>query len=134
MEPQSVFTQEILVPSEAIDANGHVNNLVYMHWFLQAAQAHAESAGWGEKACEAMGAMWVAKRHTIDYHHPAFVKEKLILKTWIESVERVKSIRRYRLEKADGTIVCSGETIWVFVDRQSLRPKRIPEAMAESFL
>jgi len=129
----SRYTKEIVVPDEAIDANGHVNNLVYMQWFIEAAQAHAEAAGWGEKACEALGAMWVARRHTIEYLHPAYKGERLMLTTWIDTVDKIKSVRKYRLEKEDGRSICEGETVWVFVDRQTLRPRRIPDAMAKHF-
>ena len=128
-----VFKKVFVVTDAAIDANGHVNNLVYLQWFVEAATEHAETVGWGQQACEEMGAMWVARRHTIEYLHPAYQGENLILSTWIDAIDKIKSVRKYRLEKENGPCICEGETVWVFVDRKTLRPQRIPEAMAKEF-
>lgn len=128
-----VFKKTFVVPDAVIDANGHVNNLVYLQWFVAAATEHAEAAGWGQEACEALGAMWVARRHTIEYLHPAYERDRLMLTTWIDAVDKIKSIRKYRLEKESGPCICEGETVWVFVDRKTLRPRRIPDEMAKQF-
>lgn len=128
-----VFKKVFVVTDDAIDVNGHVNNLVYLQWFLEAATEHAETAGWGQKAYEELGAMWVVKRHTIEYLHPAYEGDRLILTTWIDAVDKIKSVRKYRLEKENGTCICEGETIWVFVDSKTLRPRRIPDDMAKRF-
>ncbi|WP_353662535.1 acyl-CoA thioesterase [Hydrogenimonas sp. SS33] len=134
METTRRFVQKFRVPEEAIDSNGHVNNVVYLQWFADAAAEHARQNGWGEEACRRRGTMWVARKHCIEYLHPAFENDALVLTTWIERVERVKAIRKYTLEKEDGTPVSRGESEWVYLDAKRLRPIRIPDGMRHLFL
>ena len=79
----------------------------------------------------AHGAVWVARSHQIEYLRPVFEGDELVMKTWIATMERVKSLRRYEFV-VDGKTIVRGETDWVFVDAESGRPKRIPEGMKET--
>ena len=38
---KAVFRLEIVVPESTIDANGHVNNVHYVQWMQNAAEAHS---------------------------------------------------------------------------------------------
>lgn len=134
MQKPVLFTQILTVPAETIDANGHVNNLVYLQWFVEAAQKHADKEGWGNDMCRERGTAWVARSHRIEYLHPAYEGERLELTTWIERIERVRAVRRYRLVKSDGSTVAEGESVWVYVDADSLRPRKIPDEMARRFI
>ena len=134
MQKPVLHTETLTVPAEAIDANGHVNNLVYLHWFVEAAEKHAAKEGWGSDACRQRGTAWVARSHCVEYLHPAYEGERLELTTWIERIERVRAVRRYRLAKSDGSPVAEGESVWVYVDADSLRPRKIPDEMARRFI
>ena len=54
----------ITVPGSAIDTLGHVNNLVYLQWCLEAAEAH-----WKLVASDSLQQhyVWYVLRHSIDY-------------------------------------------------------------------
>ncbi len=117
-----------------IDFNGHVNNVTYLAWMIEAATKHSQSVGYGYEKCRSLGGTWVAKSHRIEYKKPAFEGEELEMQTWIETIGKILSIRRYQLLRpGDSATVCEGETEWVFVDTKRMRPMKIPAEMIEGF-
>ncbi len=134
MERSATFSYRFTVPKEAIDFNGHVGNVTYLQWMIEAATAHSESVGWGFEACKEAGGTWVAKSHHIEYRHPAFENDTLLMKTWLEPIGKIKAVRRYEIvRETDETLICEGVTEWIFVDIKSMRPMRIPRHIVESF-
>ena len=122
------------VKREDIDFNGHVNNVTYLSWMIEAATKHSESVGSGYEKCLEFGGTWVAKSHTIEYKKPSFLNDELQMKTWIEDIGKILSIRRYELTRlSDGVVILEGKTEWVFVDAKKMRPMKIPEGVIEGF-
>ena len=127
-----IYTFGVL--AEHIDLNKHVNNVTYLTWMMEAAARHSNSVGFGFEQCRDLGGTWVAKSHTIEYRKPAFEGEELQMETWIESIGKVMSVRRYRLTRpVDDAVICEGKTEWVFVDARRQRPTKIPQEIIEAF-
>jgi acyl-CoA thioester hydrolase len=106
----------IEVPTSAIDALGHVNNVEYVRWMQEAATAHSDAAGC-TAATFADGAVWVVRSHHIEYLRPALAGDTVEVRTWVEDLRRVASLRRYEFVRpGDGAILARGETDWVYVD------------------
>ena len=127
------YTHEILVAPDAIDANGHVNNVEFVRWMQQAAVAHADVRGC-TAATFAAGAIWVVRSHRIEYRRPAFAGEMVRVVTWVENIRRAFSLRKYRFERgAENEVLAEGETDWVFVDAASGRPKSVPAEIGRMF-
>ena len=128
------FSYIFTVPSDAIDFNGHVNNVTYLQWMMEAASRHSRSVGMGFEQCLEHGGTWVAKSHTLEYKKPAFEGDQLQMETWIQTLGKVASQRRYKLTKTDdSSLIFEGKTEWVFVDRDRMRPMRIPEPVRGAF-
>jgi len=122
------------VNKDDIDFNGHVHNVTYLSWMIDAATKHSEAVGFGYEQCLELGGTWVAKSHTIEYKKPAFEGDELEMKTWIEEIGKVMSIRRYVLTRPNNdAIICEGKTEWVFVDSKKMRPMKIPLAIVDGF-
>jgi acyl-CoA thioester hydrolase len=129
-----VFREDIIVPAGAIDANGHVNNVVFVQWMQDVATRHFKSTGCAE-LMRAMGATWVVRSHTIEYLASAFADDRLNVSTWVVNFSRVRSLRHYRFARAsDGKVLVRGETDWVFVNTKTGRPCSIPEVIQKSFV
>lgn len=129
-----VYAHRLIVPPEAIDANGHVSNLEYLRWMQDAAVAHSDAAGWSAERYRAIGGTWVVRGHRIEYRQPAFEGQELVVQTWVTGFGRVKSQRRYRVWRpADRVVLAIGETDWVFLDLSSGRPRSILEELAAAF-
>jgi len=115
-----------VVPAE-IDGLGHVNNLVYLGWFLESSAAHTEACGMSGDPVPAENEGWVIRRHEIDYLAQVRPQDSVIIKTWIEKAEKASSTRRYEVvNAADGRLVCAGLTVWVWINYKTGRPVRIP--------
>lgn len=131
MDP--IFRYELLVPKEAEDQNGHVNNVEYLRWMQDAAMRHSEASGC-TAATNAAGATWVVRTHKIVYLKPAFAGDRVLVCTWVASLRRVQSLRRYKiLRQADRALLAHGETEWIFVDAQKGTLRSIPQDVKAAF-
>jgi acyl-CoA thioester hydrolase len=116
-----VYIRSFTIPAEAIDENGHVNNVAYVQWMQDIAVEHY--AAIGGIAAQGNDATWFIREHRIEYFLPAFAGEEIEIKTWVENVRRVRSLRKYEfVRKSDGKILVKGETDWVFVDAKTGAP------------
>jgi acyl-CoA thioester hydrolase len=121
------YTRSFKIPGDAIDENGHVNNVAYVQWMQDIAVEHYEAIG-GTQPMRLAAASWVVREHKIEYFLPAFAGEEIEIKTWVENIRRVRSLRKYEfLRKSDGKVLVQGETDWVYVDAKTGRPLPIPE-------
>lgn len=127
------YHYEFVVPTEVVDRNGHVNNVVYVQWMQDVAIAHATSVGCTAET-RALGATWVARSHQITYLRPAFEGDRLRLTTWITTLRKARSTRHYKfLRLSDDAVLATGATDWVFVDAVSHRPRTIPASVSGCF-
>ncbi len=132
--PAGLYRDEITVPASAIDDNGHVNNVAYVQWMQDVATRHFEALC-GRAALAASGGAWVVVSHKVEYLGAAFAGERLQVLTWVASLSRALSLRRYRfLRAADGKLLVRGETQWVFVSARTGRPMSIPAEMRQVFV
>jgi acyl-CoA thioester hydrolase len=128
-----VYRHEFRVPEDAVDRNGHVNNVVYVQWMQDAAVAHSNAAGC-TKATFDMGATWVIRSHRIEYLRPAFAGDEITVLTWVSNFRKARSLRKYKfVRETDGVVIARGETDWVFVDASTGRPRPIPDNVAQVF-
>jgi acyl-CoA thioester hydrolase len=132
MPISTTYSKLFFIPQSAIDENGHVNNVAYVQWMQDVAIEHYASIG----GIEAQGpeATWVVREHRIEYLLPAFAGEEIEVRTWVENIRRVRSLRKYEfIRKSDGKTLVKGETDWVFVNTKTGRPVLLPEEVTQVF-
>jgi len=128
-----VFRYDFTVSSEAIDGNGHVNNVAYVQWMQDVAIRHADASGCTRAARNA-GATWVVRKHRVEYLRPAFEGDPITVLTWVSHFRRALTLRKYKfIRTSDNTVLTRGETDWVFVDAASGRPRSIPLEVKSAF-
>lgn len=155
--PRSGFIAHVRVRFHECDPLGHVNNAVYLGFLEQAAIDHAAAAGWPASRLSAeIGAVFVARKHEIEFLLPSFENDILEIVTWPESMSGARAIRRYQIQRIDGDIhslpanrliaapdittasrdrlVVRASTEWVLANVDRGRPVRIPERLARDFL
>jgi acyl-CoA thioester hydrolase len=129
-----IYVRTFAVPAAAIDGLGHVNNLEYLRWMLDGAAEHTSAQGWPLERYVDLGAGWVVRSHTIEYLRPAFAGESIALATWVATMGRTSSTRKYLYyRRADDTVLATAQTLWVFVDLSTGRLTRIPDAVLAAF-
>jgi acyl-CoA thioester hydrolase len=133
MPISSTYSKTLSIPRSAIDENGHVNNVAYVQWMQDIAVEHYSSIG--GVAAQGEHATWVVREHRIEYLLPAFENEEIEIRTWVENIRRVRSLRKYEfVRKSDGRTLVRGETDWVFVDARTGMPRAIPADVSRVFL
>ena len=122
-----------ITPTPAdIDELGHVSNLVYLRWVLDVAMAHTRALGWDYAEYRALGAVFMVRRHEIDYVAQVTLGQPLRAETWVDSWRMASCIRKTELLR-DGVVVARAATTWAMISLESGRPQRIPEQLLALF-
>ncbi|GGK16577.1 thioesterase [Deinococcus malanensis] len=124
------------VQASDLDDLDHVNNTVYLSWCEAVARAHALRLDMGTAALAALGAVPVARQHTITYLRPALLGEVLRVRTALLEHAGLRSVRGYTIDRLTGAepqrlVEC--RTDWVWVDPVTGRPRRAPTDVATRF-
>jgi acyl-CoA thioester hydrolase len=154
LPPHAGYVAHYRVRHHEMDALGHVNNAVYLHYLEQTAIQHSAALGYSGERLRALGGLFIASRHEIDYLRPAVAGDLLQVVTWVAEMGGARSRRDYailrREEPTDGRIpadsvldagaAAPGEllvrarTQWAWVGVADGRPRRIPPALRAVFL
>jgi acyl-CoA thioester hydrolase len=129
-----IYEYRHTVRDDEIDQLGHANNVSYLEWMQRAAVAHSAAQGWPGERYQQLGSGWVVRSHRIEYQQPARAGDRILVRTWVATMKKVTSLRRYRiLRETDQTLLATAETRWAFVDYATGYPQRVPRQVADSF-
>ena len=127
-----IYSKSLTIPPSVIDENGHANNVAYVQWMQEIAVEHYIALG-GPEAQKPFGT-WLVREHKVEYLLPGMVGDEVEVRTWVENVRGVRSLRKYEfVKKKDGKTLVKGETDWVFVERRSGKPSAIPKEVRALF-
>ena len=130
----AIFEHPHCVTEAEIDALGHANNLAYLAWMQTAALAHSAAQGWPGEAYYRLGSGWVVRSHRINYVLPAFAADELVVRTWVATMKKASSLRRYDVVRpADGKTLAQAATDWAFIDFATGLPRRVPDEIRMAF-
>ncbi len=150
------FAAHFKVRHYEMDALGHVNNAVYLHYLEQAAYEHSAAAGFSDEQTRALGGIWIVRKHEIEYLRPATAGDVLQVVTWAVAFKGARAYRDYAIFRhgdasrpphglpADDFLppdqplpadpLVRARTLWVWVDLRTARPRRIPAALYPAFI
>lgn len=132
----AIYEHRLRVPPEAIDAQGHVNNLEYVRWMQDAAVAHSNAVGWNGQRYRELGSGWVVRSHKIEYLQAAFADDEIVVFTWVSNLRKIRSLRKYKIVRTgtdENVVLAVAETDWAFIGLDERVPRRIPPEVAEAF-
>jgi acyl-CoA thioester hydrolase len=128
------FTRRFRVRHGELDALGHVNNVAHVAYMQEAAIEASAHAGFTAAWYRERGTGWVVRRLTVRYLAPAGYGDELDLTTWVSALRGVRSTREYDLTRVgDGARVARGRAEWVYVDRATGQPARLPAEFRKGF-
>lgn len=123
------------VRSYECDAYGHVNHTNYLRYMQEAALDASAAVGYDEARYDALGHIWVIHETNIEYLRPLRFGDSVEVTTWVGDFRRVRSRRMYELRSvASGELVATATTDWVYIERATMRPARVPQEMIAAFL
>lgn len=115
-----------------MDVLNHVNNVKYVQWVNDVAEAH-----WLQNASDSIKKkyFWVLISHTIDYKKSAYLKDEILVKTYVKNSEGVKSTRIVEIyNKNTQDILATSETKWCLLNTKTQKPTRITEELKTLFI
>lgn len=135
MAESAIYIDNRVVCEDDLDELNHVNNLQYLRWTLKIANAHSKHVGWSADRYRESGTGWIVRSHKITYKLPAQLGDEVVIRTWLEELDRVSALRKYEIaRKSDDRIYAFAETRWVFVEFSTLKLTAIPEEVRSAFL
>tara|TARA_B100001175_G_C19133396_1_gene460036 strand:+ start:69 stop:458 length:390 start_codon:yes stop_codon:yes gene_type:complete len=122
---------EITVSKNDLDDLNHVNNVIYIHWVQEIAKKHWKSLVSNEII---KNYFWILLEHQIKYLFPAFLNDKIRLKTYIEKTDGVKSNRIVEIYNKDTKkLLVTSKTTWCLINANTGKPNRITEEIKKAF-
>jgi acyl-CoA thioester hydrolase len=126
-DDRAVYRTRWRVRVYELDANGHVNNAVFLNYAEHVATEHAEVLGLGRDWSSAQGATWVVHRHEIVFRRPAGYGDELEVSTRVASLKGARGVRRTSIVRvADQQSIAEITTEWAWVRVADGRPIRLP--------
>lgn len=120
---ETAFLRHFTAQPGDIDANGHVNNVVYLSWVQDVAIEHWRTITTAEMQ---QTHLWVALRHEIDYRDEVKLGETVEARTWVGEISGPRFARHVDIRKPGAARFSSRSiTQWCLIDAASRRPKRI---------
>lgn len=129
MRKDKVFELERRVTATEIDALDHVNNVVYLQWIQEIANAHWFQLSTPEQRDDIA---WVVIRHEIDYHKSARLNDVVTIRTWVGKTEGFRSVRHVEILNAEGAKILSSSTTYCLIDPKSFRPMKMTKEIRDS--
>ena len=125
----------LTVQSWQCDANGHVNNAVYLNFLESARVDFFRAAGASYRAMREQGFSFVVARICIDYRGEARMEDPLVVVT--EPVRRravgaVFAQKVFREDRAGRSLMAEAEVSWACLDTRG-KPTRIPLVLEPIF-
>jgi acyl-CoA thioester hydrolase len=131
-EGQQVFSLDFTPQPSDIDANGHVNNVVYLDWAQIIATAHWQAR---QPAEDQARWAWICLRHEVDYRRSLLLGETAKARTWVATAPEGPRFDRFvRIDGPDGAMCAQAKTTWCLIEQASGRPKRVPPEIVARFV
>ena len=132
--PPHAFSSRLTAAADEVDEFGHISNIVYLRWVQEAARQHASAVGWTVDAFRETGAIFIVRRHEIDYLQPVYAGDLVDVTTWVATYRGASCERHTRFVRAsDAHPIARVVSRWVFVATDKGRPRRIPAELAQAF-
>ena len=128
---RSTFEQVLQVEPADLDAQAHVNNVVYVRWVQDVAVAHWVALTTPADR-EAVG--WVTLRHEIDYLGPAVLGDAVRVRTHVGHAKGITFERNTEVRRVgDDRLLARSRTFWCPVDPRNGRPRRVGAELRAMF-
>ena len=119
------FIYRVIIPPQAIDMHGHMNNVYYFTLMQEAAFAHSAAVGDTVEAQYKRGEIWLIRKNEIKYIKSVKMMDEVFIHTYTQADGKATSSRYFEFKK-DGEVIASGKTEFVYIDLKTIRPKAIP--------
>lgn len=129
-----VYEKVFRVRHYECDARGRLSQAVYLRYMQESAYEASASLGYGMLAYRDTDRSWYIRETDITFHNDAGYGDELVVKTWVEDFQRVRSIRAYEIFTPESkTLLAQARSDWVFLQQSTGTPRSIPVEMVRAF-
>jgi len=126
-----IFKQTRSVQPEDLDELLHVNNVRYLQWVQDVAEAHWKSQAPAEIQ---QNFIWVVLSHFIEYKSAVHLDDEVLVRTYVGEASGPKYDRYVEIWKAKGDKLCvKAHSVWCLLDAESHRPKKVTDDIRRIF-
>ncbi len=123
---------DIEVRYKETDQMGHVHHANYIVWFELARTQLCRDVGVPYQEIEASGYFLIVSGVELRYLEPAHYGDVVTVECWIERLASRLLRFAYEVRRGD-RLLATGTTQHVWVDKETKRPRRMPEALRAPF-
>jgi acyl-CoA thioester hydrolase len=123
------FSTDVTVRFAETDAQGIVNNSVYLVWFEVARVEYLDRYAGGYPALREQGIESFVTDARVRYRAPAAFADRLTIHARCVDVRGARFRFEYAITR-DGSVIADGETRHAVVDALTHRPTRVPAPLA----
>lgn len=128
------YHQRIIAPASDVDILGHISNVAIVRWIQDVAWAHSDRIGLDHARYVSLGAVFVVRRHEVEYLRSAYGGESIDIFTHVQWWKAAASERQTRIVRSEsGEVIARAKTLWAYVSASTMKPTRIPAEVAEAF-
>jgi len=129
------YVLRIPVPVAEIDPFGELRPSAYVRLLQLAASEASATAGHDAGWYARKGTTWIVRRTRFEQEEPARQGDDLRIHTWVSDIRRVRSWRRYEIERAsDGCAIARASTDWVYVNSANGAPTAMTDELQRAFM
>jgi acyl-CoA thioester hydrolase len=125
------FATEVRVRFAETDAQGIAHHAAFLVWFEVARVAYLERYAGGYQSVRVRGVEALTTEAHVRYHRAASFDERLTVWARCVDVRGARFRYEYRVER-DEELVADGYTCHATVDRETYRPTRVPDWLADA--
>ncbi|AFZ57378.1 acyl-CoA thioesterase [Anabaena cylindrica FACHB-243] len=125
---------ELEVYSFHIDFIGHVNNIVYIQWMEIGRTKLLEAVEMPTQKIFQQGFAPVLVQTNITYKLPLYLGERVQVEMWISELKNASAIMQFCFYNEQKILAAEGWQKGLFVDRQTMRPRRLSPNERSLFL
>lgn len=129
-----IFKRRFRVRHYECDAYGHLNNVNYVRYMQETALDASTAVGWDSARYTAIGHQWLIRETDIEYLQPLLWNDEVEVISYVIEFRRIQSRRYYEFRRvSDDALMAKATTNWVFLNTETNKPARVPEAMIQDF-
>ena len=126
------FETKLRVRYSETDRMGYVYYGNYPQYYEVGRVELMRSLGFPYQALEDMGIIMPVRDLSITYIKPSFYDDELSIKTIVREMPASRAKFEYEISNSEGILLNKGETTLLFVNAESRRPMRAPEAILKA--
>ncbi len=125
------FSTDVRIRFAETDAQGIAHHASFVVWLEVARVAYLERYAGGYQAIRDRGLEALTTEVSVRYHRAAYFDETLTVWARCVDLRGARFAYEYRIERG-GELVADGITRHAAVDRETYRPTRVPDWLAEA--